>query len=246
MIEFLHEILSFIRNLGLILKNPIGLSAQKRDDLLRTYLRIKIKHVFLRNLFKSEAIFGKKISFVKYSIFVAYFEEIFVQNEYYFKSKTTAPVIIDFGAYTGEEIFYFKWLYPKCKILAFEVERNIFQILKKNVDGNAFSGVELFNVKVDGRINFDEIFRKKVDFVKMDIEGAEKEVINTLSKKGMIRKVDQMIIEYHHHKNSNEEGLGAFLNVLSNNNFGYQITSPLKTPFQKAIFQDIIICTYRK
>jgi FkbM family methyltransferase len=40
---------------------------------------------------------------------------------------------------------------------------------------------------------------KRVDLLKMDIEGAEHEVLRYLAASRKIDNVDQMVMEYHHH-----------------------------------------------
>ena len=70
-----------------------------------------------------------------------------------------------------------------------------------------------------GTINLDDLINGDVDFLKMDIEGAETDVICNSIK---LRKVKQMFIEYHSFQDDNQK-LGMLLSSLSKNNFRYYI-----------------------
>ncbi len=64
---------------------------------------------------------------------------------------------------------------------------------------------------------------KEIDFIKMDIEGSEKEVIKDLHKNKMFRKIKKLIIEYHHKIEGEKSCLGEYLQILEKNKFEYQI-----------------------
>lgn len=73
------------------------------------------------------------------------FNEIFVQNTYYFKAQTEEPVIIDGGSNIGMSVFYFKKLYPKAKIISFEPEKTTFQTLTQNINANNIQNITLID-----------------------------------------------------------------------------------------------------
>ena len=87
-----------------------------------------------------------------------------------------------------------------------------------------------------------------VDLLKIDIEGAERMVLEELDQSGKIHWIKEMVIEYHHHiPKTNEDVLSSFLAILEKNNFGYQIrNSGINHPFGKATSQGIIIYAYAK
>jgi len=87
---------------------------------------------------------------------------------------------------------------------------------------------------------------KEVDFLKMDIEGAEQAVLEELRSSGRLCRVKQMAIEYHHHIQAGEDSLSKMLVILEDAGFGYQVTGALARPFQSGKFQDILIYAYRK
>ena len=70
-------------------------------------------------------------------------KEIIEKNIYQFKSSNDSPVIIDCGANIGMSVVYFKRLYPKSKLIAFEPDPTLFEMLSKNIKNFNFDNVEL-------------------------------------------------------------------------------------------------------
>ena len=62
--------------------------------------------------------------------FIWQFKEIFVDEIYKFDSKDEEPVIYDCGANIGMSCLYFKILYPKARITAFEGDPIITDVLE--------------------------------------------------------------------------------------------------------------------
>lgn len=88
--------------------------------------------------------------------------------------------------------------------------------------------------------------RQKVDLLKMDIEGAEFDVLSDLSHSKKISLIDNMIIEYHHHIDVNKNDLSRLLALLEKNGFGYQLEAKYPLPFKKQIYQDCLIFAYKE
>ena len=188
-------------------------------------------------------------------------------------------MILDCGSNIGIAIFYFKLLYPKAKITAFEADNDTFKILEKNVSVNHLENVRLVNCALydsKGTITFHvapepgslvSSIRKEslassvskevgtdvladyiggqIDFVKMDIEGAEEQVIKNLFDTKKLPLIKEFVIEYHHHMTKDEDRLGTFLDMFEGSNFGYTIKAPLVPPFQKGQFQCFLLYAYR-
>jgi Methyltransferase FkbM domain len=85
-----------------------------------------------------------------------------------------------------------------------------------------------------------------VDFLKIDIEGAELEVIEELRNARKLSHIKQMAIEYHHHIVRKSDTFSRTLSILEDAGFGYQIESDLGRPFKREQFQDILVYAYRK
>jgi FkbM family methyltransferase len=84
----------------------------------------------------------------------------------------------------------------------------------------------------------------RIDLLKIDVEGAEQEVLDDLVDSGKLRFVEQMHLEYHHHIDTSVDTLSRMLRLLEDGGFGYQIQAsswPLPIPY----FQDISIFCYR-
>ncbi len=86
----------------------------------------------------------------------------------------------------------------------------------------------------------------EVDFLKMDIEGAENSVLNEAASEKKIHLIKECVLEYHHHLDVNEDKLGDILGMFEKNGFGYQISTWLKPPFTGRKFQDLNIYFYKK
>jgi FkbM family methyltransferase len=84
-----------------------------------------------------------------------------------------------------------------------------------------------------------------VDLVKMDIEGAECDVMEDLARTGKLPLIKQIVLEYHHHLNAGENQMARLLALLEENGFGYQIYAPYSRPFGRRHFQDILLYAYR-
>ncbi|OGS08369.1 MAG: hypothetical protein A2270_02785 [Elusimicrobia bacterium RIFOXYA12_FULL_51_18] len=87
---------------------------------------------------------------------------------------------------------------------------------------------------------------REVDFLKIDIEGAETDVIAELASSGKLGFIKRMAVEYHHHIDARVDSLSVILGVLEEAGFGYQLSGGPQKPFKEARFQDILIYAYNK
>jgi FkbM family methyltransferase len=216
------------------------------------YLEIKrISNIGRYKLFSTE-ILKNRIDCYDSKSFIGQYTEIFKREIYNFKTHDNEPYIIDCGANVGLATIYFKLKFPNAKIIAFEPDPLVFKLLCKNVDNFKLNKIELINKGVSykngkakfigngddaGRIasdgeldNFIEIkvvslkryLGKKVHLLKIDIEGAEYEVINDISE--LLLDVDRIFIEYHSSINRTQR-LDSILKILKNKGFRYYIES---------------------
>ena len=237
---------------------------------LYQYIKNKNRREFIRLLDK----YGSykrytrvnNVRFLKYSFdvpdlasFIWQFKDIFVDEIYKFHSESEEPIIFDCGANIGTSCLYFKSLYPKAKIIAFEADPTLGEVLKTNLQRNGMNDVEIINKAVwtsydrlefgcDGADGgsvylaknkmFVETIRLKdylekeprIDFLKIDIEGAEYEVLKDCSKS--LDNVKYIFIEYHSWNNRDQK-LSEILAILENNRFRYYLDNiaPRKYPF---------------
>lgn len=186
--------------------------------------------------------------------FLGQFQEIFVGDCYKFVPQTPEPTIVDCGANIGLSCLYYNRMYPKSRVIAFEADPKIFPVLKRNLRDNHVNNVELLDKAVwinDGDVDFSiegadggSIYGSKnvikvkcvrlkdvlakyslIDFLKIDIEGAEYEVVEDC--KDSLGNVENIFIEYHSWSGKDQK-LGEILSILESNKFRYFIEVPTR------------------
>jgi len=208
-------------------------------------------------------ILGKELSFIDSASFYFMYDEIFRKEIYKFKSEEKNPLIIDAGSNIGLGIVYFKQLFPEAKVIAFEADKKIFKVLKKNITMFHLENIELINKALwkeetnikfyvegadAGRIaysfeeeNITEIettilsqyLDNKVALLKMDIEGAELEVLQECQEQ--LKNVQNIFVEYHSFL-KREQKLSEILNILKKAGFRFHINNTAFTS-EQALFE---------
>lgn len=192
-------------------------------------------------------------------------EEIFLEELYDVGPLSKDSVILDCGSNWGLSVLYLSRKYPNNKIYAFEPDKNIFEILLKNVENYNLHNVTCFNKAVwteetkqgfysdmalGGSLFKNSLGEKKtgglvetvsllpffekyhIGFLKMDIEGAEFDVIKGLES--VVYQVDKLFIEYHSSP-ATPQNLPELLQILKKSGFRYYIKeawSARKQPFK--------------
>src|SRR6185295_11059488 len=103
-------------------------------------------------------------------------------------------------------------------------------------------GYDYIEVNSDKLSNY---INQEIDFLKMDIEGSEIDVIRELSINQKMKYIKEATIEFHHNFPSRNSELGQFLSILEKNNFSYQIDADLTPLSSKGIFQNILLRVYK-
>jgi len=75
--------------------------------------------------------------------FYVLYKDIFVNRIYHFDAKGPDPLVLDCGSNIGMSILYFKHLYPRARIIAFEPDPVIFPYLRENMIRNGLTDVRL-------------------------------------------------------------------------------------------------------
>jgi FkbM family methyltransferase len=92
-----------------------------------------------------------------------------------------------------------------------------------------------------------DYIKSEVDFLKLDIEGMEMDVIEELVEKRKLTLVREMTIEYHHHLPAGDDSLSRVLALLESSGFGYHISTTEGSSIQdNRDMQDILVRAYRK
>lgn len=75
-------------------------------------------------------------------------KEIFGANAYYLELEAETPRIIDSGAHIGMATLYFKTMYPRARITAYEPVSANYALLNRNVRENQLQDVEIRQLAV--------------------------------------------------------------------------------------------------
>lgn len=183
--------------------------------------------------------------------FIWQFREIFVDEFYRFYTTHPTPVIFDCGTNVGTSVAYFRQTYPYARIVAFEADEQISEILQTNLRQNQISGVEVVTKAVwtddkgiwfgsdqaDSASIFSPTDRKLVpsvrlrdyllrethiDMLKMDIEGAETAVLTDC--RDALAHVQNLFVEFHAYLD-HPQTLADVVNVLEESGFRYYINT---------------------
>jgi len=181
--------------------------------------------------------------------FLASWEEIFERQIYDFKTISDHPRILDCGSNVGVSCVFFKKRFPNSRITAFEPDPKIFAFLQKNMSNHGLTDVEQVNKAVwisqttlkfecegsdAGRIvnkhfkrsiNVESIrlrdyLVEPIDLLKIDIEGAESEVISDIAP--LLSNVKNLFVEYHSFMNE-PQSLDTLIGILAGAGYRLQI-----------------------
>jgi FkbM family methyltransferase len=86
----------------------------------------------------------------------------------------------------------------------------------------------------------------RLDFLKLDVEGMENDVIDELATTGKLSVIKRLVCEYHHHIENADDRLSHVLQTLEESGFGYQLHARAPSAFRESVFQDILIFAYNK
>jgi FkbM family methyltransferase len=252
--------------------------------LLMTYGRLKAEAISggRKRRIRRTTVLGMPVTFFDYYWLLEMYEEIFLRKQYQFEPESQEPVILDVGSNIGLATLFFKWVFPRARIVAFEPDPEAFAILTRNVSENQLEEVLMLNQAVydgDGSVylyrdwatpgspqttttrkqwaqigeqvpatRLSDYVEGPVDFVKLDVEGAERAVIRELEATGKLGSVRGMVIEYHHHLDPDEDELSELLGALERAGFGYQLEArgDRAPGLKPRRFQNILVHAYRK
>jgi FkbM family methyltransferase len=196
------------------------------------------------------------------SLYVEY-KDIFMRRIYHFATAEAAPMVIDGGGCIGMSVLYFKRCYPRAKVLCFEPDAQMFALLEQNMRANQLEDVRLVQAGLSdqdgdaaflpdgsdgGRlvapgagaatvrtVRLSPHIDGPVDFLKLNIEGAELPVLRELESSGKLAQVRRLVIEYHGWANDRQK-LAPLLELLDRNGFRYVLhdfdeeTNPASKP----------------
>ena len=195
--------------------------------------------------------------------YMQYKDEV-VRRVYAFTTTNPVPVVIDGGANVGMFTIATRRDHPTAQIRAFEPDPAVFAMLEHNLSRNGVAGVQVVNAalgasageasfapdgEAGGALNVSGAVRVRVetlssqlatpvDFLKLNIEGAELDVLREAANAGRLQNVRAMVLEYHGWPDG-EQRLGAILSLLDTQGYRYTVhdldeqTNPAtKPPFR--------------
>lgn len=180
--------------------------------------------------------------------FYIQYKDEFVNGIYRFDAQRSDPLIIDGGSNMGMSILHFKHIYPQARIIGFEPDPSLFHLLSENMTNNKIDDVRLVNAGLaaedgessftsDGQaggqlsssgqvqVNMERLSKylgEPVDFLKLNIEGTELEVLTEAAEAGCLRNVRELVLEYHGWAQQ-EQKLGNILNLLNAQGYRYLV-----------------------
>lgn len=218
-------------------------------NIFKYYKIFKISNTKCRKI-GSTSLLGGNLFFIDSNTFVSMYNEIFKKEIYKFKTFSSAPYIIDGGANIGLATIYFKKTYPNSHIVSFEPDKTISKIFKKNIDSLKLDRVDIIEKGLwnkdgkltfysegtdSGRIQEEKIYgktieievtslrpylNKPVDFLKLDIEGAETLVLEDC--KDLLFNIKNLFIEYHSFEKK-DQTLNILLEIIRSAGFRYYL-----------------------
>jgi len=164
-----------------------------------------------------------EVEYTKIGALRSQFFEIFLKRHYCCRMADKSPVIVDCGGNIGMSSIWFSQEYPNAKVTVYEPDPNLAGILQRNIDRAGCRNVVVVNAAAwtqDGDLAFDasgddsghvdpsggtrvravdlaKSLPERVDLLKMDIEGAEFEVLQHLIRERAIEQVRNLAAEFH-------------------------------------------------
>lgn len=174
------------------------------------------------------------------------FDQVFISKQYNFDIKENVKVIVDLGGNNGMSALFFHKKYPDATIYVLEPDQDNFRMLQKQIAGInniiplnkaiwkengtvSLNSSESWAIQVDMQsgknmvesITMDTLMTSwqipYIDLLKIDIEGAEKELFE--SDTSFLSKINVMVIELHDWM---KEGCAqTFFQALTSYNYSY-------------------------
>ncbi|MEP7110936.1 MAG: FkbM family methyltransferase [Ferruginibacter sp.] len=210
---------------------------------------------------RTHKLFNKLLYFCSPTELLHGLKEIFI-DKIYKQELPDNPFIIDCGANIGMSVIYMKEHFPQAEIIAFEPDETNFELLTRNISSFGYEGVLLNkeavwnenttlpfsnNSSMGSKIEMNsttgtkevkavrlkDFICREVDFLKIDIEGAENVVLTDIA--GNLHFVKNMFLEYHGTFDQNKE-LVNMINIVNEAGFNFYIkeAAPIyNTPFER-------------
>jgi FkbM family methyltransferase len=183
------------------------------------------------------------------SLYMEY-KDIFARRIYHFDSVKPSPRVIDGGGCIGMSVLYVKRVYPGAKVITFEPDDQMREVLVRNIAVNRLNNVDVIPAGLAGQegtacfqpdgsdggkmiegsaglttirtVRLSDYLVEPADFVKLNIEGQELPVLREVEASGRLSNIRELVLEYHGWADG-PQCLGAILELLDRNGFRYLV-----------------------
>jgi FkbM family methyltransferase len=223
------------------------------DLLLSEYERFETMCVLDETGRGRATVLGWDLEYPAATSMLSFIDQILFRRMNDFPAATDAPVILDCGANIGYTALHYKRCYPKARITAFEPDPQFLPLLRRNLARNEATDVDVVPAAAwlangtaswimearDGSrlgdsptgqrstivptVDLRRYLRQDIDLLKLDIEGAEFDVVPHLASS--LDRVGNVIVECHITDQSKYDGLGRLMTTLSTAGFRISINS---------------------
>jgi FkbM family methyltransferase len=122
------------------------------DDVALRNLEIARLESVPRHQSDMTRLLGKDLRLVDSASFLSAYRQIFDEHIYRFRTGARNPLIIDCGANIGLAVLYWKQLYESARVIAFEPDPVVFEVLSWNCQQFGLSNVRLINKAVSNQV----------------------------------------------------------------------------------------------
>lgn len=189
---------------------------------------------------------GKLLRYADMHSFFHQARQIFGDRLYDFACQEPAPRILDCGAHIGLASLFFKELYPRARIEAFEADAALAELSRANLRSFGADDVKVAQAAVwthDRGVRFDHshddaghvaetgeavpsvrlrsLLEERVHLLKLDVEGAEFALIEDCGE--TLRNAERIIMEVHA-MGAEQSPIGPLLARLENLGFRYTLS----------------------
>jgi FkbM family methyltransferase len=211
---------------------------------------------FPRHHATTTTLLGSPLDLTDAASFLSLHTDICERGLYRFHAETDVPLIIDGGANIGVSVIYFKRLFPRSRVLAFEPDPDIFKVLARNCKQFGLDDVEMFcealwsrsgelalkqeegvarrvNLKGDGDAikvparRLRDLLDRDIDMLKLDIKGTETEVLRDCVD--VLYRVKNLFVAYHSYQNQ-PQTLDEIIGILKASGFRVYVESDQCVP----------------
>jgi hypothetical protein len=147
------------------------------------------------------------------------FAKFFIEQSFFFIADKNDPRIMVYGDAFGMVVLYFKMLYPNAVITVLNPCDSVSVFANKNIKDNHCDDVSIIPVMMDDSEQLSRLFLTidgRIDLLTIDIEGAERFIIQSFITAHKLNSVNEIYVNYHL---TSRGVFGAFLTLLESNGF---------------------------